>query len=232
MTTFYHVSPSEYLSLTFLNYTIIYQLDLRTPTVTITFTFKSPTSLSMPYRSRLIERAQPEGINHPTWEDLCSTHASSSLLYGANSRHPQFNSPIRLTLTVPLYRAILPIHTLTHTLFLTGATISTLRFSPSYSWLLRLVRNHREAGVPTPIITPLIHSLNRFPISVDHISGSPSSTTTPADIHHTLISSQHCLCLRFTNVPCKQRLHFQNYLWFTHRILLVNNLFLYILLYR
>ena len=120
--------PSEYQSLTFLNYTIIYQLDLRTPTVTFTFTFKSPTSLSMLYRFRLIERAQPEGINHPTWEDLCSTHASSSLLSGADFRHPQLNSPIRLTLTVPLYRVILLIHTLNHTLSLTGATISFLRF--------------------------------------------------------------------------------------------------------
>ena len=223
---------SECLSLTFLNYTIIYQLDLKTPTATFTLTIKGPTSLSMLYRFRLIERAQPEGINHPTWEDLCSTHASSSLLYGANSRHPQFNSPIRLTLTVPLYRVILLIHTLNHTLSLTGATISILRFSPSYSWLLRLVRNHREAGVPTPIIAPLIHSLNRFPISVDRVSGNPSPTTIPADIHHTLIRCQHCLCLRFTNVPCNQRFHSHSYLWFTRRILLVNNLFLYILPYR
>ena len=72
---------------------------------------QGPTSLSMLFRSRLIERAQPEGINHPTWEDLCNTHASSSPLSGTNSRHPQLNSSIRLTLTVlPLSCKVTTLH--------------------------------------------------------------------------------------------------------------------------
>ena len=132
MTTFTMDALSECLSLTFLNYTIIYQLDLKTPTATFTLTIKGLTSLSMLYQFRLIKRAQPEGINHPTWEDLCSTHASSSLLSGADSRHPQLNSPIRPILTMLPYRVRLLFHTLNHMLSLTGAIISFLRFYRSY----------------------------------------------------------------------------------------------------
>ena len=102
---------SECLSLTFLNYTIICQLDFRTPTATFTLTNRSRTSLSMLFRSRLIEQAQPKGVDHPTWGDLCNTHASSSPLSGTNSRHPQLNSSIRQTLTVlPLSCKVTNLH--------------------------------------------------------------------------------------------------------------------------
>ena len=91
---------SNCLWLTFLYYTDVCQLDIGTLTVIFTPTTWTWRLHQILFRPCLIERAQPEGIDHPTWEDLCNAHASSSLLSGANSRHWHLNSSIRLTSTV------------------------------------------------------------------------------------------------------------------------------------
>ena len=106
---------SKCLSLTFLYYTDVCQLDLGTLTVIFTPTTRTWRLHQILFRPCLIERAQPEGIDHPTWEDLCNAHASSSLLSGANSRHWQLNSSIRLTSVVlPLSCKITTLHNRSH----------------------------------------------------------------------------------------------------------------------